>query len=246
MENLRIRRIAAALTLLRGRRAIIASGLAALLAVTVYWYVLEYRPWEEHYRLRPASWWSRELAGDGQPPSAWRKSLERVGIPLPDPHAAQNALEADPAAAPVLVELLQGADNNVRASASSCLRELGPRARHALPALLKVVHGPDKNAGAYALDAAACIDAGEVVPELADVVAQPNPFPNNYHRAWCVLRLAEAGPRARRAVPVLLSLLGDRDKELRIVAREALEQIDPAALAAYERDHPGANGESGR
>jgi hypothetical protein len=81
----------------------------------------------------------------------------------------------------------------------------------------------------------------EAVPVLAELLRWPDP----------VVRLRAAGGLwwfrgdARLATPALMAALGDPNDRVREAAREALRHTDPEALAAYDRDHPGAGPQGG-
>src|SRR5262245_3444887 len=64
-------------------------------------------------------------------------------------------------------------------------------------------------------------------------------------REAAVMGLWKLGPAGRPAVPALLATLADPCFEVRSAALVALERIDPAALAAHEREHPAAGREGG-
>src|SRR5262249_27785148 len=117
----------------RGRTAL-AGGLVAALAFAVWcdWY----RPWEAHYLGRPTSWWDREArewlnsAASAGPVALWvrrrpdtplwREWLGRVtGRPADtainvDLREEMPLLRGDPAAVPVLAELLRDPDLKCR------------------------------------------------------------------------------------------------------------------------------------
>src|SRR5262249_46599472 len=144
-----------------------------------------YRPWEAHYRLRPASWWDRQLtrAGIEAEPArpSGRRALPPAGglggwlvtwFPAPGLSQLERELEdGGPQAGPGLAELLGSPDRDTRKLACILLWRLGPRV------------------------------AGEVRAPLLDALRGPDTAQN---------------ARARRA----------------------LHALDPAALAAYDRDHP--------
>jgi hypothetical protein len=74
----------------------------------------------------------------------------------------------------------------------------------------------------------------DAVPVLAELVAR-NP---SKHFLFSFVYLARLGAKARPAVPSLLRLLNDSDEITARTARGSLRCIDPAALAAYDREHP--------
>jgi HEAT repeat protein len=90
--------------------------------------------------------------------------------------------------------------------------------------------------GPYALRASLALwsdDPGKI-PVLVQLLHSRDPV----NRGLACIELRDEGPRARVAVEALLRLLGDEDERVRRAARSALEHIDPAALAAHDREHP--------
>jgi hypothetical protein len=228
----------------RGRLAL-AGGLLAALAA--YWYGFEYRPWEDHFRGRPTSWWDRELAREwdgptrpeGQP--GWRERLARYGLATPAPGSPARALRAgDPAAAPVLAGLLESQDRRTRGLAVEELTALGEAARPAVPALLRRLRDRDTNFRWEAFRALKAIDPEALpaaAPALTAWLGEGGDGPNELVRGWAVDALGEMGPEAREAAPFLLGVLDDRDSLiLHETARRALRRIDPGALAAHDRE----------
>jgi hypothetical protein len=109
-----------------------------------------YRPWEAHYKGRPTSWWSEQvrcLPLEGlsipelpPPPLAkdWlERAMEYCGIrPFgSDEPRADEVLRGDPAAVPVLIELLRSDDPRARVWAAEALAKTRPPAKAAVPAL---------------------------------------------------------------------------------------------------------------
>jgi hypothetical protein len=151
----------------RGRVALAGGLLAALLGG--YWYVFEYRPWEPaHYRLRPTSWWDREVQDwkaldfahpvPGPAPSwarlrpeppwrAWQRWVTgRPGVINPrwdDWDTHMPLLTGDPAAVSVLSGLLRSPYSNSRLLAADGLRQVGPEARAAAPSLVALLRDDD-------------------------------------------------------------------------------------------------------
>jgi hypothetical protein len=140
----------------RGRLAL-AGGLLALL-LGGYWFVFEYRPREAHYKGRPTSWWARECSRlewggsvsawrylslsytpvppDGLDGAVWEQWLRQLGVPLPFRPVDERLLRGDPAAVPVLIELLRSPEDQSRTAGAYGLGRVGPAAREAAPELL--------------------------------------------------------------------------------------------------------------
>jgi HEAT repeat protein len=140
---------------------------------------------------------------------------------------------------PVLAGQLDSPDAEARGRAAERLRQIGAEARPAMPALRRALRDPDEEVRWCAAKALLEVDPGsypDVVPTLVVLLGSRNDF----QRAVAADRLGELGARARPGVPALLRRLGDPVSSVRGAARGALERIDPAALAAYDREHPGA------
>src|SRR5262249_21345135 len=139
----------------RGRLAL-AGGLAVVVLALARCY--EYRPWEAHYQGRPTSWWARDvprwvdtsdyfsarLPDSCAPPLPWEKWQLRLGLLRREQyHEKFQLLRGDPAAVPVLVELLRWPDLVVRERAAVGLGDAGAGARPAVPALLAALGDQD-------------------------------------------------------------------------------------------------------
>jgi hypothetical protein len=79
------------------------------------------------------------------------------------------------------------------------------------------------------------------VPVLVELARRPQAEV----RITAARGLAHVGPAARGTVPHLLARLADPDGMTHLAVREALQEIDPASLAAYDREHTGAGREGG-
>jgi hypothetical protein len=145
------------------RRLLLALLLLPLLALLAVWVdptrVLYGRlRGEAFYRGRPTSYWKAELI-DGQvscagpyadvphwvqrAPSGWAELIGRTtgSTPLSWPDVTP-LLQRDPAAAPVLIDLLHDGDPGVRLFAAFVLENLGEQANVAAPALVSALEDP--------------------------------------------------------------------------------------------------------
>jgi HEAT repeat protein len=218
-------------------RLVLACGLAALVALAGYWFMAEYRPGEEHYRLRPTSWWDRELTRNRVEAERLRtvradafldarEAAEEERGGSSDPFTALRDGEGD--AVPVLAALLDSADNYTRRWAAARLGALGEPARPALPTLVRMLGDGNYQVRESALGAAGRVDPEAAAAALAAQLGSPDPA----FRRWAASRLGLGDPEGDRgAVPTLVRLLGDPDKGVREQARLALGRIDPQALA---------------
>jgi hypothetical protein len=154
----------------------------SFLLPAVRWRVIGWWRGEAFYQGMPTSYWSREcqrwqeLKITGSWPGAdryWIREpnwfeqhvdpiLNRAPIiwsmdPLP-------LLRSDPLAVPVLVELLQDADINVRRIAANGLKMIGPPAKAATPALIQAAENEemtwDARLALQAIDPEAAAKAG--------------------------------------------------------------------------------------
>ena len=144
------------------------------------------------------------------------RALKRVGTPS-KPTIAR------------LMEALGHPNPSVRDAAASVLKELGPRARAAVPALHAMLRASGEQSYT-ALEALKVIDPkGEAdVPELVGGLDD-----GYYFYRFAVARwLRSLGPEAHAAVPALTAALGDEHHFVRSEAAEALGAIGPSACSA--------------
>jgi hypothetical protein len=150
----------------------LAGGLLAAL-LGGYWYVFEFRPWEAHYRLRPTSWWANEVPGwldasdyhSARLPdyearlSQWEKWQLQLGLFSRKRHRERfQLLLGDPAAVPVLVELLRCPDPVARERAADGLGCCGGDARESSHALVAALRDGDRRVRGAARGALKRID----------------------------------------------------------------------------------------
>jgi HEAT repeat protein len=222
----------------RGRLAL-AGGLLAALALAVWcdWY----RPWEARYLGRPSAWWAEEVrSARARPPRAWwspRAVSDWVGARLlgqPAPAPSQLAW-GGAAAVPVLAELLRHEDYRVRRLACIGLGNKAAEAPEARRYLEQALGDADP---LVRLVAHGCLGRSldTAVPWLVELLALPDPE----DRELGATHLALMGAKAREAVPALLPLTRDPEARVAEEARRAVYAIDPDALWAYDRGHPGA------
>jgi HEAT repeat protein len=200
------------------KRLLIGSGVVlAVLGLTVW---LEptavVRGWlggEAFYQDRPTRYWSVALT-DADP----KRQFE----------AHQALKDGGPAALPVLMELLQnGANAEVRWKAADLLRQRGPEAAEAAPALVRALHDDDPHVRAVA--AAALAAVGHAGPEAIPVLRY---LLSTDDRLQAVKTLAQYGPEAAPAISKLIDLLHDSDSEVRWNAARTLGKIGPAAQSS--------------
>lgn len=107
------------------------------------------RQWEGEISRRGPSTWGDQVIDPGQlvpapEPPAWVTWLGKAGFRFERDESGFPLLLGDPDAFPVLVELLESADPTARRVGAYGLAAIGPRARQAVPALLKALGDPDR------------------------------------------------------------------------------------------------------
>ncbi len=130
-------------------------------------------------------------------------------------------------AVPLLTAVVRDAKLNTtaRSTAARVLREYGPAARAAIPALVAATKEPGDAREDLREDTIAAIRAigPDAAPDLADLV-------KDMKRPWCDLAagaLRSMGPRAKAAIPALEKALTSEDPAVRMAAASALEKIRP-------------------
>jgi hypothetical protein len=145
------------------RRLLLALGLALVIGVPLMVPAVHWRLWgwlhgEAFYQGRPTSYWRAQaadwlIANDwGCIPSLSRHTLpevlgyertdwleKRLHIPPRTGADAAGLWAGDPAAVPVLIELLTCEDSGIAAQAADGLARVGPYAEAAVPALVEVL-----------------------------------------------------------------------------------------------------------
>jgi hypothetical protein len=122
---------------------------------------------------------------------------------------------------------LEDKDESVRTKAFSALREIGPAAAEAVPALIEALKDKDKRVRRYAAEALGEIGpkAEKAVPVLINALKDKD----EYVRSNAAFALGKIG---KKAVPVLIQALKDKDKSVRYEAAWALGKIGPKAEKA--------------
>lgn len=215
---------------------------------------------ESFYQGRPTSYWKLGLADDS--PSTRLETVHQLkaggadAVPVVVALIGENRGESweaierrwtlaeilgaigPPAApaVPVLVELLQDPDHQVRSVAALALGQIGPTAKQAVTPLITLVNSREKLPAIKALGYLRG-EAKEAVPVLIPNLKDPE-----LDVRWTTAKaLDHIGPDAKAALPALAELLKDSEPQTRSVAAEAIWAIgaDPAvvpALAAIVQD----------
>jgi HEAT repeat protein len=114
----------------------------------------------------------------------------------------------------------------IRADAAQALREIGPGAKGAIPALAKALNDSDPTVSYDAIIALGNM-GDAAIPQLTAAVKSENPTV----RRHAIVCLDSLGSDAKSAIPALLVAARDHDDMTRVLARQAVKDIDPAAAA---------------
>jgi len=117
----------------------------------------------------------------------------------------------------------------LRGGAFSAIGVLGTNASTAIPDLAVMMNDPNGDRRSVALITLTCLGKA-AVPTLVSALADSH----NRVRPVICMQIARMGADARPAVPELVRLLDDPDRNLRSAARSALQQISPYALEDYK------------
>lgn len=150
--------------------------------------------------------------------------------------AARELASLGPRAVPALIEALKSDTEGVVGRAARALKQIGPPAKDAVPALIARI---DDNKGRSREDAEV-IEAlmriaphrSEAVPALCAVLREPASNPNRTH---AVVALGKMGVEAKDAVPDLIKMLEEEPGKagpIRFHAATALGQIGTEAKRA--------------
>jgi RNA polymerase sigma factor (sigma-70 family) len=143
-------------------------------------------------------------------------------------------------AVPFLERVLKDRDTNIRAMAAEALGKIGPDARAALPALLRLWEGKDDSPSVGVLTAVfkALWQIDPIAAARARVSVQGlnQRLPGRFRQWAGGAPPGAAGPavpiEVKRAIPILIQALADKDPDTRAGAATALGEIGPDAAAA--------------
>ncbi|MBX7103346.1 MAG: HEAT repeat domain-containing protein [Gemmataceae bacterium] len=165
----------------------------------------------------------------------------KAGVKDSDPevrHAAAVALflldgkNASAVVVPILAADMKDNAAAVRQSAANALRQLGPEAKAAVPALLASLKSDGGNFAVYSLVLDTIARVGEpAVPGLTDLLNDPATDPALTRAA--LEAVIKIGKSAGTAAPAIVAILRDRRKALlHKSAVQALAKMGPAGFAA--------------
>jgi HEAT repeat protein len=151
----------------------------------------------------------------------WTVAVTRAECPTPDrPNVS------------ALVERLRSKEKGLRAKAAKDLGDIGPDAKSAVPALTEALKDKEKEVRINAGNALVSIVGGSAVPSLVQAIAYDD-YDEKRTRGWEALDLKNNRSRVAPAVPILVTLLKQKDQSVRIEATTALTLIaDKTSLAA--------------
>jgi hypothetical protein len=188
--------------------------LAAPFAPWMYVAIKGWARGEHFYHGLPSSHWSEAIkqAWSGSPPNGLPWSWRWLDSPQAylGPRGDGGAM-ADPAAVPVILDLLGDPDDFVQGMAATGLGELQPP-EQITPALVALLHHPEarRRAGACSVLYRFGPAAKEAVPALVSALYDEDA----QVRLWTAAALGEMGADATEAVPALVALLRDENEEV--------------------------------
>ena len=143
------------------------------------------------------------------------------------PNLLSTALaKLGPAVIPEVATMLKDPKPSVRAQGAALLGRYGAAAKEAVPALTEALKDDQAVVAIQAARALWEIDQSLAgVPTLVKALGSAS----GSVRGLAATTLGGIGPKARDAVPALLTAAKDNDPRLRQAARSALEKIDPEA-----------------
>jgi HEAT repeat protein len=220
---------------------------------------------EHFYRGLPTSHWRRYILRQPKPLTPARDrvlAIEAVRsvedyFGLGEVSGDPAGLSTNPAAIPVLMDLLRDSDREVRRWAANALRCIGPAAERAVPALVEALR--DRDAAVAEAAAAALGEIGPralpAIPALIEtfldgehpmggvqealvrigpaafpLLTQALSHPHVYVRGRVAVAARMMGPAALPLAPALIKLLADDNEVARSYAADALAKIGPAVL----------------
>jgi HEAT repeat protein/serine phosphatase RsbU (regulator of sigma subunit) len=132
-----------------------------------------------------------------------------------------------------LTELLQDTNWEVRKYAAVALRQIGPRAKKAIPALLRNLNDRDDDQSSE-VRAAAADALGDLGPSAVVITALKEALKDDAFpvRVAVVGALAKARTQATTYLPLLAERLRDNDRSVRLEVAEDLASLGPAAAGA--------------
>jgi HEAT repeat protein len=170
---------------------------------------------------------------DGQPTSYWIRGLKKetfLGRGPPAGDIGKILKEGGAAAVPVLSELVDSSDPNLRSEGLAALSLMGPAARAAEPVLIKAIK-TEQHQGRFRL---AGVTLAKVAPTsatngLASVAGDQ--VDDGSRRSWALSVLLDLAPDCQGALPVLNQLVQNPEENvlLRVAAARVLWRLKQPA-----------------
>lgn len=130
-------------------------------------------------------------------------------------------------AIPVLTAALDATDEHELMRITMLLHQIGPDAKQAIPALIKILNDQRTLVRLEAALAITAIDPSAAVPAIPSLREHVR---LKYRGAEAARALAEIGPKAKEAIDDLEGLLKEDNPHTRLPAAEAIARIDPTKV----------------
>ena len=192
-----------------GIAVVVAVAAAALAFPAVVYMPLGLVRHEAFFAGKPTNYWDRAVRQEGF-----------LGHSAPASDVGKELKEGGAAAVPVLCQLAESPDGNVRLHALNTLSLIGPDARAAAPVLVKTLRTETSSARFMAAGEALVKADPAVAAETLSAVMRDHDNPGG--RAWSLALLLNLAPEGRGTLPTLKELLHDPDGRLRVEAAHVL------------------------
>jgi HEAT repeat protein len=171
----------------------------------------------------------------GKPTNYWGRALRQqdfMGHAPPAGDTGKVLAAGGAAAVPVLCQLAENPDGNVRMQALLALSVIGPEAGAAAPVLAKIIKTEDNSARFLAAgEALARADPAAAAETLSAVLRDKE---NLGGRAWALAALLKLAPECQGTLPAVAELLHDPDARLRVEAAHVLWRMKQPAGPVVE------------
>jgi hypothetical protein len=204
-----------------GLSLLAVAAMVSLCHPGVYWPVTGWLKGEPFYQNRPTRYWKQavqdyvhlEFGVRLRPLTLGEKVLSTLGVRLPSGWDRPPVLDGDPAALPVLIDLLKDENPSIRVAALIAFQRIAltrsdARATGLIPILVNLLN--DSNVGN--------------ANESPFLWRGPGPI---QVREVAIRVLGTMGPETKEAVPAIMVILKGEDQDIRGQAAIALRQIDP-------------------
>jgi HEAT repeat protein len=173
----------------------------------------------------PVGFVKGEATFDGKPTDYWADALKQEGFlghKPPPGDAGKTLRQGGAAAVPVLCEIAQSPDDNLRSEAFTALALMGPEAKGAKPVLEAALKTEtNRNRFMLASEALAKIDPSAAAQAMSDVLREKE---DTLRKACAFATLLEMAPQGQEALPALQEIFNDhkQDPVLRVQAIDVL------------------------